>query len=172
MDRQQKKEAVAKLNEQFNEAGVVVLTHYTGLNVTELTELRKKAAQLGAKFSVVKNRLAKIAANDTPYDQLGEQFKGPTAIAYSEDPVAAAKLVVEFAKNNEKLVIVAGAIADQVLDVDGIKSLAKMPSLDELRATLVGMINTPAQRIVGVLSAPAGQVARVINAHAEAQSSE
>tara|TARA_B100001564_G_C20549407_1_gene628303 strand:- start:285 stop:803 length:519 start_codon:yes stop_codon:yes gene_type:complete len=172
VDRQQKKEAVAKLNEQFNEAGVVVLTHYTGLNVTELTELRKKAAQLGAKFSVVKNRLAKIAANDTPYDQLGEQFKGPTAIAYSEDPVAAAKLVVEFAKNNEKLVIVAGAIADQVLDVDGIKSLAKMPSLDELRATLVGMINTPAQRIVGVLSAPAGQVARVINAHAEAQSSE
>lgn len=165
MDRIQKKKTVETLRGYFNEAAVVVLTCYSGITVGEITKLRKKVANQGASFVVTKNKLAKIAAEGTQYEALKDMFTGPTAIAFSNDPVTAAKIVVEFAKDNEKLVILGGAISDQKMTADGIKTLAKLPSLLELRATLVGMLNTPAQRIVGVLQAPARQVAGVIGAY-------
>jgi large subunit ribosomal protein L10 len=121
----------------------------------------------GASFKVTKNRLAKLALAGTPYEGLADLFEGPTAIAFSIDPVAAAKVAVGYAKDNEKLTVIGGAMGAMRLDADGIKALATLPSLDELRARLVGMISTPATRIAGVLQAPAGQVARVLAAHAE-----
>lgn len=167
MDRTQKEQAVAALKEQFADANTVVVTHYTGLTVAEITALRKKMSELGASFKVTKNSLTKLALQGTQYDSLVDLFTGPTAVAFSNDPVAAAKGVVEFAKNNEKLVILGGAINDEAMDVDKINVLAKLPSLDALRAKIVGMINTPATRIAGVVQAPAGQLARVVNAYSQ-----
>jgi len=167
VDRAEKKQTVESLNDAFAGANTVVITHYSGLPVEEITELRKKLGELGGNFRVTKNRLAKLALKDTQYEQLAEQFVGPTAVAYSDDPVAAAKGVVDFAKENEKLVIIGGAIGDKKIDVDEIKSLASLPSLDELRAKIVGMISTPATRIAGVVQAPAGQIARVLNAKSQ-----
>ena len=167
MDRVEKRQAVESLNAAFSGANTIVITHNTGLTVEEMTNLRRNLTQLGGNFRVTKNRLAKIALKDTQYDQLADKFTGPTAVAYSDDPVAAAKGVVEFAKGNEKLVIIGGAIGDKQINVDEIKSLASLPSLDELRAKIVGMISTPATRIAGVVQAPAGQIARVLNAHSQ-----
>ena len=172
MDRTQKKKTVETLKGYFNDAAVVVLTSYTGITVGEITKLRKKATKAGTSFVVTKNKLARIAAEGTQYEALKDMFTGPTAIAFSSDPVTAAKVVVEFAKDNEKLVILGGAISEQKMSVDGIKTLAKLPSLDELRATLVGILNTPAQRIVGVLQAPARQVAGVIGAYSRVSAGE
>ncbi len=165
MDRLQKKQNVEMLNKYLTEAEVVVLTHYSGLTVQQMTNLRKRATKAGASFLVVKNKLAKIAAEGTVYSELAKRFVGPTAIAFSSDPVAAAKVVVEFAKDNEKLIILGGSILGQEMNPARVESLAKLPSLDELRARLVGIISTPAQRIAGVLKAPARQVAGVINAY-------
>lgn len=166
MLRSQKEEKVAALREAFGNAQLVVVAHQQGLSVAEATDLRRQLRGAGAGFRVTKNRLAKIALEGTPYESIADLFTGPTAIAYSTDPVAAAKVSVEYAKKNEKLVILGGSMGATALDKAGVEALAKLPSLDELRAKLVGMIQTPATRVAGVLQAPAGQLARVFGAYA------
>ena len=166
MNRSEKTDAVAALNATFNEAAVVVVTRNLGLSVAQSTDLRNKMREAGAGYKVAKNRLAKIALNDTQYSPLSDLLTGPTALATSGDPVAAAKVAVEFAKTNDKLEIVGGAMGSTVLDVEGVKALASMPSLDELRAKLIGLVQAPATKVVQVISAPAGQLARVFGAYA------
>jgi large subunit ribosomal protein L10 len=165
--RAEKLEIVDSLHGVFADAGVVVVTHFQGLSVAEVTELRRGMRDAGAKFRVTKNRLAKIALADTPFTSIAGLFTGPTAIAYSDDPVAAPRAVVDFAKKNEKLVVIGGGLDGNLLTSDQVTALATLPSLDELRAKIIGIINTPAQRIASVLQAPAGQIARVLSAHAE-----
>lgn len=165
MDRAKKEETVADLRKIFSDAHAVVVTHFSGLDATEVTDLRSKMREAGATFRVTKNNLARLALKDTSRTVIGELFEGPTAIAYSDDPVAAAKATVEFGKKNEKLIVLGGIMGETVLDVTGIKALAKLPSLDELRGMLVGMISTPATRIAAITAAPAGQLARVIGAY-------
>ena len=166
MDRSQKTDAVAQLNNVFNEAGVVVVTRNLGLTVAESTDLRAKMREAGATYQVAKNRLAKIALKDTDYAGIEEYLNGPTALAYSEDPVAAAKAVVEFAKSNDRIEVVGGSMGSQVLDEAGVRALASMPSLDELRGKLVGLVNAPATKIAQVVNAPANKLARVFGAYA------
>lgn len=166
MDRQQKQAVVSELNETFAASGTMVVTHYKGLTVAEISALRKEARKKGVTFRVTKNSLAKLALKDTPFVGLADLMTGPVAIAYAEDVVAPAKAVVEFAKNNEKLVVIGGGMGEKVLDPKGVEELSKMPSLDELRARIVGMLNTPATRIAGILQAPGGQLARVVGAYA------
>ena len=166
MDRSQKADAVAQLNAVFNEAGVVVVTRNLGLTVAQSTELRQKMREAGATYKVAKNRLAKLALKDTDYTGIDEYLSGPTALSYSEDPVAAAKVVVDFAKTNDKLEIVGGSMGASVLDEAGVKALASMPSLDELRGKLVGLVNAPATKIAQVVNAPANKLARVFGAYA------
>ncbi len=165
MDRAEKRELVTALNEVFSNTGVVVVAHYSGLNVSQMSSLRAKMRDAGGKVKVAKNRLAKIALEGTDLANMAPLFSGPTLIAYSDDPVAAPKVTTEFAKANEKLVVIGGALGATTLDADGVKSLATMPSLDELRAKIVGMIQTPATRVAGVVQAPAGQLARVFGAY-------
>ena len=165
MDRSQKAESVAQLNATFNEVGVVVVTRNLGLSVAQSTELRVKMREAGASYKVAKNRLAKLAIANTDYDGIGDMLTGPTALATSVDPVAAAKVAVDFAKTNENLEIVGGSMGTQVLDAAGIKALASMPSLDELRGRLVGLINAPATKIAQLSTAPAAKLARVFGAY-------
>ena len=167
MDRSQKADAVAELNAVFNDVGLVVITRNVGLTVAQSTALRGKMRDAGATYKVAKNRLAKIAAKDTPYEGLDEFLTGPTALAWSQDPVAAAKAVVEFAKTNDRIEIVGGAMGKTVLDADGVKALASLPSLDELRAKLVGLLVAPATKIATITQAPAAQLARVLAAYSE-----
>jgi large subunit ribosomal protein L10 len=167
VDRSEKTELVSSLRGTFENANIVVVAHYIGLNVDDMNDLRAKMRDAGASFKVTKNRLTRLALEGTPYDQLSDLFTGPTAIAYSDDPVAPAKVAVEFAKKNDKLVVLGGAMGDVRLDDNAIKQLATLPSLDELRAKIVGMLNTPATRIAGVLQAPGGQVARVLSARSQ-----
>jgi large subunit ribosomal protein L10 len=164
VDRTQKEDMVATLRETFDEANMVVVTHYSGLTVAEMGDLRGQMREAGASFKVTKNRLTRLALEGTKYEGISDLFTGPTAIAYSDDAVAAAKVAVKFSKENEKLIVIGGALGSEVLDIDAVKSLATLPSLDELRGKIVGMLNTPATRIAGVLQAPAGQIARVISA--------
>jgi len=166
VDRIQKEEQVRDLNSVFSETGIVVVTHYSGMTVNDMVTLRSQMREAGASFRVTKNRLTKLALDGTPCDGIKDLFSGPTAIAYSDDPVAAPKVVANYAKENEKLVILGGVMGDRVLDVDGVKQLAELPSLDELRGKIVGMISTPATRIAGVTQAPAGQLARLLGAYA------
>ncbi len=166
MDRAQKAELVTTLKSVFSNAGTVVVAHNLGLTVAQMTDLRVQMSQEGASLKVAKNRLAKLALEGTDAEGIKEMFVGPTTIAYSEDPIAAPKVVAKFAKEHEKFVVLGGAMGTTVLDEAGVKALAELPSLDELRAKLVGMIQTPATRIAGVLQAPGGQVARVLNAYA------
>jgi len=166
VDRSNKEKLVAALNASLSDTVCLVITHQAGLTVAEVTGLRRQMRDAGASFKVTKNRLARLALHGTKFEQLSPMFTGPTAIAYSRDPVAAAKIAVEFASKNEKLTIVGGALGSQQLDAAGIKTLATMPSLDELRGKLLGLLQTPATRIAGVLQAPAGQLARVLGAHA------
>ena len=166
MDRAQKEAKVATMHQSFQDAEIVVVAHQEGMTVAESTDLRRQMRAAGASFRVTKNRLARIALKGTRYESLDNLFRGPTAVAISQDPVAAAKVVVEFAKKNDKLSIIGGGFGDRVLDAAGVETLAKLPSIDELRARIVGMIQTPATRVAGVLQAPAGQLARVINAYA------
>ena len=168
MDRAEKEKVVANINKEVSAAHTVIVAHYIGLNVDELTDLRNKLREIDATVRVTKNRLAKLAIKDTQYEVITDLLKGPTAIACSEDPVAAAKGMVNFANDNDKLVIIGGASNGEVLDIKKIEELAKLPSLDELRAKILGMINTPATRIAGVVQAPGGQIARVIKAYSEA----
>lgn len=167
MERAKKEELVASLKQTFDDATLVVVTHQTGLSVAESTELRGQMREAGASYKVIKNRLVKLALVGTQYEGLVDLFTGPTAIAYSADPVAAARVVDGFAKNNEKLTIIGGAMGDQLLDIAQIKALAQLPSLDELRAKLAGLVKTPARNIASVLQAPAGQLARVFSAYAD-----
>ncbi len=165
MDRSQKSDAVAELNATFKESGVVVVTRNLGLTVAQSTELRSKMREAGGSYKVAKNRLANLALKDTDYDGLSELLTGPTALATSNDPVAAAKAAVEFAKTNDKLEIVGGSMGGQMLDVAGIKALASLPSLDELRGKLVGLMNAPATKVAQVVNAPAAKLARVFGAY-------
>ena len=164
MDRAEKESMVASLHQTFEDVSIVVVTHYSGLTVAEMGELRDQMREAGAVLKVTKNRLTRRALEGTKYQSLEEMFTGPTAIAYSEDPVAAAKAAVNFSKTNNKLIVLGGALGDEQLDVNAVKSLASLPSLEELRAKIFGMISTPATRIAVVLQAPAGQVARVLGA--------
>lgn len=166
MERAEKTVAVAALNQVFKDAGTVVVSQYTGLTVADMTSLRGKMRAAGGGVKVAKNRLVKLALQGTDVAHIADLFKGPTVIAYSSDAVAAAKVSVDFAKVNEKLVILGGAFGRTNLNPDGVKALAAMPSLDELRAKLVGMIVTPATRIAQIVAAPAAQVARVVGAYA------
>ncbi|VVT05551.1 50S ribosomal protein L10 [Erythrobacter sp. EC-HK427] len=166
MDRSQKTDAVAQLNSVFQEVSVVVVTRNLGLSVEQSTDLRNKMRDAGATYKVAKNRLAKLALKDTDYVGLEEFLTGPTALAWSTDPVAAAKAAVEFAKTNDKLEIVGGSMGTQVLDEAGVRALASMPSLDELRGKIVGLVNAPATKIAQVVNAPAAKLARVFGAYA------
>ena len=166
MDRSQKADAVAQLNATFNEVGVVVVTRNLGMTVAQSTDLRVKMRDAGAAYKVAKNRLAKLAIAETQYEAIGEMLTGPTALATSVDPVAAAKAVVDFAKTTDRIEIVGGAMGPQVLDEAGVKALAAMPSLDELRAKLVGLVQAPATKIAQLSTAPAQKLARVVGAYA------
>ncbi|AHE53059.1 50S ribosomal protein L10 [Sphingomonas sanxanigenens] len=167
MDRAQKAAAVAELNSTFSEVGVVVVTRNLGLTVAQSTVLRTKMREAGASYRVSKNKLARIALGGTDYVGVGDMLTGPVGLATSPDPVAAAKVVVDFAKTTDKFEIVGGAMGATVLDADGIKALATMPSLDELRAKIVGLLVAPATKLATITQAPAAQLARVLNAYAE-----
>lgn len=166
MDRVRKEQVVADLKASFENVGALVVVHNQGLSASDMVELRQQIREAGGSFQVVKNTLLKLATVGTDYEALEDLFTGPTAVAYSEDPVAAAKVVSDFADENEKLVIRGGALGAEIMDVSRVKALAKLPSLDELRAKILGMLNTPATRLACLAQAPGGQVARVINAYA------
>ena len=166
MDRAQKNEQVSALAKTLSETAVVVVTRNHGLTVAQVTDLRTKMRQAGASFKVTKNRLARIALEGTPYQPIGELLTGPIGFATSTDPVAAAKVAVDFAKTNDKFEIVGGAMGTTVLDIDGVKALASLPSLDELRGRIVGLIQAPASKIARLINAPAGKLARVFGAYA------
>ena len=165
MDRAQKSEAIEALKGVFEGAGAVVVTHNLGLTVAQMSDLRGRLRKEGAAYKVVKNRLAQKAMNGAA-DAAHALFKGPVGIAYAPDPVSAAKVATQYAKDNEKFVVVGAIMGETVLDQTGVDALAKLPSLDELRARIVGLLNAPATRIAGVLAAPGAQLARVINAYA------
>ncbi len=167
MDRTEKREFVSSLASVFAETSMVVVTQNKGLTVAEVSDLRRKMRAGGSTFKVAKNRLAALALDGTPFDGIKPMLKGPTALAWSRDPVAVAKTAVDFAKTNEKFVVIGGALGTQTLDAAGVRALADLPSLDTLRARLVGMLQTPATRVASVLQAPAGQLARVFGAYAK-----
>mgnify|MGYP000498193157 CR=1 FL=1 len=167
MNRAEKTDAVEALNSTFNEAAVVVVTRNLGLSVAASTDLRSKMRDAGATFKVAKNRLARIALDGTAYEPLSDMLTGPTALASSTDPVAAAKVAIEFAKTNDKLEIVGGAMGATLLDADGIKALASMPSLDEMRGSLIGLIQAPATKIARVVKEPSANLARVFLAYSD-----
>jgi large subunit ribosomal protein L10 len=167
VDRAAKKELVAKLNGVFKDTNVVVVAHYSGLTVSQMQNLRRQMKQAGAAVKVAKNRLAKIALADTGAAVIVPLLTGPTVIAYSRDPVAAPKVANDFAKTHEKFVILGGAMGTTALNPDGIKALAALPSLDELRAKIVGLIQAPATKIARVVNAPAVKLARVVQAYAK-----
>ena len=166
MDRTQKEDLVASLHETFDNAEMVVVTHNLGLTVSEMEDLRVQLREAGAQFKVTKNRLTRLALKDTKFEGITDLFNGPTGIAYSSDPVAAAKVAVKFAKSNDNLEVVGGALGKETLGVDAVKALATLPSLDELRGKLVGLLQAPATKVAGVLQAPAAQLARVCGAYA------
>ncbi len=166
MDRAQKAESIETLKGVFADAGAVVVTHYLGLSVAEMTDLRGRLRKEGAAIKVVKNRLAQKALNAAEGGETYQLFTGPVAIAYAPDPVSAAKVAAQYAKDNDKFKVIGGLMGDQVLDAAGVDVLAKLPSLDQLRAKIIGLVQAPATKVAGVLAAPAGQVARVIGAYA------
>ena len=166
MDKAGKAVALEAYKKVFADAGVIVVTQYSGLTVAELTDLRSKLKGEGANLKVIKNRLAKIALDGKGGEAAGAMFTGPVAIAFSSDPVAASKVVAEYAKGNEKLVLIGALMGDQVLDQNGVKALATLPSLDQLRGKIIGLIQAPATKVAGVIAAPAAQLARVVGAYA------
>lgn len=167
MNRAEKQQMIEKAQGRIKDASVLILVHNKGLTVAEVSDLRRKMREAGASYDVVKNRLAKIALKDSAYSGVSDLLKGPTVMATAADPVACAKTLVNFAKTNEKLVILGGAFGTQALDKKAVETLATLPSLDELRGKIVGLLQAPAQKILGVLQAPGGQVARVIAAKAK-----
>lgn len=164
MDRAQKAELVTTLNGVFKDAGAVVVAHYAGMTVAQMTDYRKRMAEAGGKVKVAKNRLAKLALKNTDAAGIADLFKGQTVIAFSKDPIAAAKIAVKYAKDNEKLVILGGSMGKTVLDANGVKALANLPSLDELRAQLLGLIQAPAGKLVRTINEPGSAIARLIKA--------
>ena len=166
MNREEKAELIKKLNSTFNNAGVVVVTHQSGLTVDESTDLRVKMREVGAKYQVAKNRIVKLALKDTKYENIIDLFSGPTAIAVSEDPVSAPKIIFKFAKENDKLSIIGAGLDGKTLSVDEVKQLALLPSLDELRGKIVGLIKSPSQKLASVAIAPAQKLVNVLNAKA------
>jgi large subunit ribosomal protein L10 len=167
LDRTEKRELVASLATVFADTSMVVVTRNAGLTVAEVTDLRRRMRAAGANFKVAKNRLAMLALDGTRFDGLKPLLKGPTALAWSHDPVAVAKAAVEFARINEKFVVLGGALGTQTLDASGVKALSELPSLNALRGKLVGLLQAPATRIACVLQAPGGQIARVLAAYAQ-----
>jgi len=167
VDRAEKKELVDTLNALFKAANVIVVAHYSGITVAQMQSLRRQMKQAGAAVKVAKNRLAKIALDGTDVATIAPLLKGPTWIAYSGDPVAAPKVAVDFAKTHERFVILGGAMGKTSLDPDGVKALAALPSLDELRARIVGLIQAPATKVAQLLNAPASKLARVVQAYAD-----
>ena len=172
LDRTEKREFVSALGQVFAGTNMVVVTQNNGMTVAQVSELRRRMRASDSTYKVAKNRLAVLALDGTRFDGIKPMLKGPTALAWSMDPVAVAKAAVDYAKTNEKFVVLGGALGKQTLDADGIKALADLPSLDTLRASLVGLIQTPATRIAGVLQAPAGQLARVFGAYAKKDEAE
>ena len=169
MDRAQKEELVTSLTEVFKSTSVVVVAHYSGLTVAQMSRLRRQMKASGASVKVAKNRLAKIALEGSDVAHVASLLKGPTVIAYSNDPVAAPKVAVEFAKANDKFVILGGAMGKTTLNPDGVKALASLPSLDELRAKLIGLVQAPATKIAQVVTAPAAKLARVFGAYGDSE---
>jgi large subunit ribosomal protein L10 len=165
MDRTQKAEVVDTLNGLFGDAGSVVVAHYSGMTVAQMGDLRARMRAAGASFKVAKNRLVVRALQGTAAEGIAHLFKGPTGIAISKDPIAASKVAVAYAKENDKLVILGGVVGSTALDANGVKALAELPSLDELRGKIVGLLQAPATKLAGLLAAPAGQLARVIGAY-------
>jgi large subunit ribosomal protein L10 len=165
VDRAQKEALVASMNETLQHVELLVVTQQSGLTVAQSTDLRRQIREAGAGFKVTKNRLTRLALEGTKFQALQSLLTGPTAMAFSSDPVAAAKVCVEFANKNDKLTIVGGALGEKVLDSEGVKALAKLPSLDGLRGMLVGLLQAPATKLAGVTQAPAGQLARVFSAY-------
>ena len=165
MEKAKKAEVVEDLNQVFAKAGSVVVAHYTGMTVANMADLRTRCRANGVSFRVAKNRLAVRALKGTPIEGIAHLFKGPTGIAVSRDPVAASKVVVAYAKENQKLVILGGIVAGTAVDANGVKAFAELPSLDELRGKIIGLINAPATKLAGLLAAPGGQLARVIGAY-------
>ena len=165
MERAEKREFVTEMKEVLGDQGSIVVAQYTGLSVAEMTELRASMRNAGGTVKVAKNRLIKLALEGTASAHMADLFKGQTLIAYAEDPIAAPKAASDFAKKNDKLVILGGAMGETNLDPNGVKALAELPSLDELRGKLIGMITTPAQRLAVLTAAPATQIARVIGAY-------
>jgi len=172
LDRTEKRAFVALLASVFAETSMVVVTQNKGLTVAEVTDLRRRMRAAGVTYKVAKNRLTALALEGTSFDGIAPLLKGPTALAWSTDAVAVAKVAVEFAKTNDKLVVLGGALGTQTLDASGIKALSELPSLEALRASLLGMLQTPATRIAGILQAPGGQIARVLAAYAKEGSTE
>jgi large subunit ribosomal protein L10 len=166
LDRTEKREFVSSLASVFAETSMVVVTQNNGLTVAEVTNLRRRMRAAGATFKVAKNRLAILALEGTRFDGIAPMMKGPTALAWSQDPVAVAKAAIDYAKTNDKFVVLGGALGTQMLSADGVKALSELPSLDELRARLLGMIQTPGTRIASILQAPGAQIARVLAAYA------
>jgi large subunit ribosomal protein L10 len=166
VERAEKKELVATLNEVFKNTGVIVVAHNKGLTVNQVNDLRGRMAKAGATIKVAKNRLAKIALDGTDAKGISDLFVGPTMVAYGMDPVSAPKVAADFAKINDKFVVLGGALGKTIMDAKGVKALAELPSLDQLRGKLIGLIQAPATKIAGILAAPAGQLARVFNAYA------
>jgi large subunit ribosomal protein L10 len=167
VDRTQKQVLVETLQSDLAGSACIVVTHQSGMTVAESTQLRRQMREAGAGYRVTKNRLAKRALDGTPFASLAPLFTGPTAVAYSRDPVAAAKAAVNFANRNDKLTIVGGGIAGQALDAAGVRALATLPSLDELRSKLIGLIQAPATKLAALMQAPGAQLARVLAAYAE-----
>ena len=167
MTRAQKQEEIADLKTRMAESEIVVLTHNTGLDAQGITELRLETRNNGVQFKVVKNTLAKIAAQGTTYEKIADMFTGPVGMATSNDPVAAAKVIHQFAKDNDKLVVLGGAYGDMILDEMAVKQLASLPSLDELRSKIVGLLQAPAQKLAGVMQAPARELVGVTKAYGE-----
>jgi large subunit ribosomal protein L10 len=165
VEKAKKAEVVEDLNGVFAKAGSVVVAHYSGMTVSDMADLRSRMRANGASFRVAKNRLAVRALKGTPIEGIAHLFKGPTGIAVSADPIAASKVAAAYAKDNDKLVILGGSVGVTALDAAGVKALATLPSLDELRGKIVGLLVAPATKIAGILQAPAGQIARVIGAH-------
>lgn len=167
MDRAQKQHLTQTLHRDLSDTVCVVITHQTGLSVAEVTQLRRQMRSAGASYRVTKNRLVRRALEGTPFAALAPLFTGPTAIAFSQDPVAAAKAAVEYANRNTKLTIVGGGLSGQTLDVAGVRALATLPSLDELRGRIIGLLNAPATKLAVLLQTPGSQLARVLAAHSE-----
>lgn len=169
MSREQKKDEVAELNARFSNDEIVVVAHYSGLTVKELSNLRAELRKNDAHFKVTKNTLAKLAVKGTKFEKMDALFKGPTGMASSKDPVAAAKVAHTFAKTNKNFIIVGGALGELVLDAAGVEALAKLPSLDELRSKLIGLLQAPATKLAGLLQAPARDLVGVTAAYGAKQ---